>query len=386
MKSYMAAVIGAGPAGATAARRLAEAGISVILLEKARMPRVKPCGGALTHRALGLLPDGYQAQLKSHPTDWTFQGRRGQAVTVTRTDPYCHVVERQFFDLFLSEAAERAGAAVHDQEAVVRLSVGSGAVTLDTDHDQYNVRYVVAADGAHGMAARAVRFPRPLNGAAIEAEVPVDQSLRDRYRRRVEIHVGSYPWGYAWVIPRHDILNIGVGSFRPHTFPLKRRFFEFVEAITGTADVRPLAYPLPYRLRFVAPVAGPVLFAGDAAGYMDAFSAEGIYSALRSGHLAAQAITAAAESGHPLSQYSSALYEEFWPSLKSAIKMGLLFYPLAGYWSDVFTQSPDLLSDYLDVAMGALPYNELRRHTEMRLLKNPQLLTAHRQHRRGPGQ
>ncbi len=384
MKSYMAAVIGAGPAGTTAARLLAEAGISVILLEKAQMPRVKPCGGALTHRALGLLPAGYETYLKSHPTDWTFQGRHGQAVTVSRLTPYCHVVERQFFDLFLAEAAERAGADVHDQEEVHQISIGPQGATLDTTHDQYSARYVVAADGAHGVAARAMRLPRPLHGAAIEAEIPVDSVLADRYHDRVEIHVGSYPWGYAWVIPRQDVLNIGVGSFRPHSFPLKRRFFEFVEQIAGPTDVRPLAHPLPYRLRFVDPVAGPVLFAGDAAGYMDSFSAEGIYSALKSGELAAQAIVRAAQSGQSVSQYSTALYDEFWPSLKSAVKMGLLFYPLAGYWSDVFTQSQDLLSDYLEVAMGTLPYKDLRRHTELLLLKNPRLLSAHRQHRPTP--
>ena len=345
------------------------------------MPRVKPCGGALTHRALALLPDGYDAYLKSHPTHWTFQGRRGPAVTVQRPSPYCHVVERQFFDLFLTEAAERAGAVVHDQEEVQDIRIGMHGATLVTGHDQYAARYVVACDGAHGIAARALHFPRPLHGAAIEAEVPADSVLASRYRDRVEIHVGSYPWGYAWVIPRADILNVGVGSFRPNTFPLKRRFFEFVEETTGQTDVRPLAHPLPYRLRFVAPVTGPVLFSGDAAGYMDAFSADGIYSALRSGQLAAQAVVSAVHKGHALRQYSTALHDEFWPSLKSAIKMGLLFYPLAGYWSEVFAQSQELLSDYLDGALGALPYQDLRRHTERLLFKNPKLLSAHRQYR-----
>lgn len=378
MSSYAVIVVGAGPAGTTAARVLAEAGVPVLILERDHIPRVKPCGGALTHRVLPLLPRGAETQFQAHPTHWTFQGRSGNAVTVSRDEPYCHIVERQYFDQFLAQAAHSAGAAVRDGEALERIEDTPQGLQLVTSHGQYHADLVIAADGAHGITAKAVGFPRPQLGAAIEAEVPVDDSLWAQYESRVEIHVGRYPWGYAWVIPRAGVLNVGVGSFRPRVFPLKQRFHEFAASIVGDRPIQPLAHPLPYRLRFAPPVVRRVLFAGDAAGYMDAFSAEGIYSALRSGQLAGETALQALATGAPLSQYADRLHDEFWPSLKAAVKMGLLFYPLAGFWSDFFAENQMLLSDYLDVAMGKLPYHALRANTERALLTHPRTLLAHR--------
>jgi flavin-dependent dehydrogenase len=257
---------------------------------------------------------------------------------------------------------------VHDGESVTAVFADGPPVQVITSRGAYHADYLVAADGAQGPVARQVGFPRPRHGAAIECELEVNGALWDRYAGRVEIHVGAFPWGYAWIIPRAGILNIGVGSFRPHKFPLKHSFLDFVEKITGTRAVNALAHPLPYRLRFVRPVVGQVLFVGDAAGYMDAFSAEGIYSALRSGILAAEAIVAHADQKAPLQRYSDQLFLEFWPSLRAAIKTGLLFYPLPAFWSKFFSHNSSLLSDYLDVAMGIMPYAVLQKHTEQALL------------------
>ncbi len=365
---YTAIVIGAGPAGSTAARSLAQTDFPVLLIEKEVMPRIKPCGGALTHRALSLLPRGFEAQIKESPKQWTFQGAHGSPVTLERNEPYCHIVERRYFDQFLATASEAAGAQVHDGEAVLGVEMDDQGAVVITASSRYQADYVIAADGARGPTAKAVGFARPRMGAAMEAEVSVSPTLYQRYQGRVEIHIGQYPWGYAWVIPRNSMLNIGVGSFRARQFPLKDRFFAFCQDILGDSPVAPLAHPLPYRLTFADPVRERVLFCGDAAGYMDAFSAEGIYSALRSGGLAAQAVANAAQGHAPLTSYRDRLYQEFWPSLKSAVKMGLIFYPLAAFWSDLFRNNQALLSDYLDVAQGHISYHVLTRHAEHLLM------------------
>lgn len=352
------------------------AGISVLLLEKEVMPRIKPCGGALTHRALNLLPAGSDPYLKEHPRQWTFQGARASAVTLSRDTPYCHIVERQYFDQFLAESAGRAGAVVHDHESVTEVQSTNDGVVVVTSHGRYQADYVIAADGAHGPVAKMMGFPRPRRGAAIEAEVPADKELWERYAGRVEIHIGQYPWGYAWVIPRDGMLNIGVGSFRAQRLPLKQRFYDFAEQIVHTRAINPLAHPLPYRLRFQAPRADRVLFAGDAAGFMDAFSAEGIYSALSSGQLAAETIRDAVTNNDSLDHYAARLHQEVWPSLRAAVKLGLLFYPLAGFWSEFFVRNQSLLSDYLDVAMGQLPYRVLQKHTERAFLAERGIFAA----------
>ncbi|PSR22629.1 MAG: geranylgeranyl reductase [Sulfobacillus acidophilus] len=371
---YHVAVIGAGPAGSTAARHLAQSGLSVLLLEKALMPRVKPCGGALTHRALTLLPSGAESFLQEHPHSWTFQSRTAPAVTIARDQPYCHIVERQHFDRFLAQAARHAGAEVHEGEALTSLRIQDDRVHLVTTSGHYQADWVVAADGAPSLTAKLAGFPRPRQGAAIETEVAVSAHEFARYQGRVEIHLGQYPWGYAWVIPRAGILNLGVGSFRPNSFALKQEFYAFVEHIVGHRPIQALGHALPYRISFQPPVRDRILFVGDAAGYMDAFSAEGIYSALRSGLLAAQSIVEQKCQPTASAAYARRFHAEFWPSLKAAIKMSLLFYPLVGFWSDFFARNQTLLADYLDVASGHIPYQVLQRHTERALLAQPRLL------------
>ena len=364
---YQAIVAGAGPAGAAAAGRLADSGLSVLVIEKESLPRVKPCGGALTARALPLLSDRARTLVRGSAVHWTFSGPAG-AATLTRSEPYCYLVERQHFDAQLAEEASDAGAIVHDGESVRTIARDSGGVTVTTSRGRYTADVLIAADGAHGVSARQAGFSRPRLGAAIEAEVPADPELRKRYAARVEIHVGTYPWGYAWVIPRDDILNIGVGSFRPRLMPLKERFFAFARAIAGDASIHPLAHPLPYRLMYSPPVRGRVLAVGDAAGLMDAFSAEGIYSALVTGRMAAEAVIAHAEHGAPLEMYDQMVHRDFWPSLRAAQKMGLLFYPMAGFWARFFVGHHQLLSDYLDVAQGRIPYAVLWLQNETTLI------------------
>ncbi len=365
---YHALIVGAGPAGTTAARYIAQQGLAALVIEQQRIPRVKPCGGALTHRALDLLPKGAESQFQEHPHQWTFQGTGQPPVTLSRDQAYCHIVERQYFDQSLSEAAERAGATVHDGESVQKIGTQDQGVEIVTTEARYHADYLIGADGAYGPTARLMHIPRPRHGAALETEVVPPHSIWERYAGRVEVHIGPYSWGYAWVIPRNGILNIGVGSFRSNTFPLKQAFYQFVEQILGHRNVTALAHPLPYRLSFARPSQGRVLLAGDAAGLMDAFSAEGIYSALRSGAMAGNAVVKAVTKNVPLNDYDHQIYQEFWPSLKSAIKMGLLFYPLPGFWSKFFVKNQSLLSDYLDVAMGDLPYHVLQQHTEKALL------------------
>lgn len=364
-------IIGAGPSGTTAARRLAERGAHVRLLEQKRLPRVKPCGGALTHRALAYLPAGYETHLQSHPRAWTFQGKNQTPVTLVRGEAYCHTVERQFFDLWLAEEAIARGAIIEDGHGVTGVEVIDQGFRIHTSHGALETRYLLAADGAHSVAARSLGFPRPRHGAAIEAEIKVPDDVFARWQERVEIDVTSYPWGYAWVIPRYPVLNVGVGSFRPKMFPLKQKFFDYVEATLGLppSEISPLAHPLPYRLRWVTPIQGNCLFAGDAGGFMDAFSAEGIYSAIRSGFLAADTLIEGLESGASLMSYDARMRQEFWPNLRSAIKMGLLFYPMVGFWSKHFYQHQGLLEDYLGVAFGDTSYETLQKHTQEALLK-----------------
>src|SRR6266849_6230886 len=117
MQRFDALVVGAGPAGSTAAYRLATEGASVLLVDKARFPRDKPCGGGLTTRAVRLLPFSVEDVVHS------FELRLGYAKSFERTsdEPLCLMTQRRRLDEFLAHKAEEAGATFRDG---VRVELG----------------------------------------------------------------------------------------------------------------------------------------------------------------------------------------------------------------------------------------------------------------------
>lgn len=360
-------VIGGGPAGSTAARLLAASGISVLLLEAAQHPRVKPCGGALTDRGLTLLPDGAERFFKNHPRQWTFRAARLSPVTVEGTRPYCHTVVRRDFDQFLFEQAAAAGACAHDGERVTQIeSRQDEGYVVKTGSGQYAVRYLVGADGAKGITARALGFARPRNGAALEVEAEAPPHLLEAYRDRCEVMVSDAPWGYCWVIPKGDHLNVGVGSFHASGFSWRDRLRRYYDEIGFRAAGPVLAHPLPYRWAPARLARGHALLAGDSAGLMDPFSAEGIYAALSSGARAARVVAAAQAQNADLSAYDRELHEEVWPELRRAGILARLFYTMPAAWSRLFVRDQSLLITYLQVLEGRGGYDVLLRATKER--------------------
>lgn len=362
-------IIGSGPGGSTAARLLAEAGLKVLILERARFPRAKPCGGGLTSRSASLLPPGWPDQVRARPVTWRFEsGERG--VEVTTPEPYSLIVHRPEFDAWLASAAVQAGARLQEGEAVTAIAPLERGWQVVTSTGTYRARYLVGADGALGVSARLLGLSRPHNGGALEAEVAVSEQESAAWEKRVVIGVDGIPWGYAWVIPRPPILNVGVASFRAAHLPLRSMALRWAVRQLGPGRVRApdlAAYPLPYRIRPVSLARERALLIGDAAGVMDALSGEGIYSALRTAHLAAAVIREAAVEDGDLHAYDRRMKETVWPELKRAAKLSLLFYPWPRLWAGQFFESPHLIAQYLAVAQGRAAYHTLVKAAEAAL-------------------
>ena len=363
-------IIGAGPAGSTAARLLAHSGQQVQVLEGSAFPRKKPCGGAITARSLPLLPEHFLSQVLSSPTAWTFRGRKGSRTLLT-SRPFCYTVDRSQFDLWLAREAENAGAEIIYNNPVTAFAFDGERFVVKTANGYYHGRYLIGADGAKGISAKYLGLARPHNGAAVETELPFPATWPAEAPPGVEIDVSRYPWGYAWVIPHGPIANIGVGSFKAGKLPsLKRLLQDYVQTVFPDAPVPDtiLAHPLPYRVHFSPVSQGHGLLIGDAAGLMDSFSAEGIYSALYSAHLASETIIGALTHNQDTVAYSHRIRSGFWNQLKPAVKMSHFFYPLAGFWSDWFLRHTELLEEYLALTQGNSSYEKLVAKTQSTLL------------------
>ena len=164
MSTYDAIVMGAGPAGSTAARLLAREGASVLLLEKQKLPRDKPCGGGVTLRAASAQDIDLSPVIERTIYGARFSLRLGPSFDRRSPGPLTYMTQRRRLDEFLAEQAAESGAEIHDGEAVREIEV-NGTVTVRTDRDAYTSRLLIGAAGANGLAGRALGLRREFEEA-----------------------------------------------------------------------------------------------------------------------------------------------------------------------------------------------------------------------------
>jgi geranylgeranyl reductase family protein len=298
MALHDVAVVGAGPAGASAARVLAEAGARVVLIEKHELPRYKTCGGGVVGRALRGLPQSVRDAVEDAVVERVCRtadldlGHDGLCFRARRERPLISMVMRDRFDAALVAAAERAGTEIRQRCVVRAVSMDTDETRLETTDGAVTARFVVAADGATSETARLCGWSRPrLCAPALEAEVSASDADFERLAGAARFDFGPVTAGYAWVFPKRTHLSIGVCSMRSG-----------VNLNTGLARyLTTLGLNRPERVEkhgfFVTLGAradgvsrGRVLLSGDAAGLADPVTGEGISAAIESGTLAAHAI------------------------------------------------------------------------------------------------
>jgi geranylgeranyl reductase family protein len=300
------AVVGAGPAGASAARAAAASGARVVLLERAQVPRYKRCGGGLIGPAQRVLAEAgvdVAPLSRDHVGRFTFShgGRR----RFTRSAaPFLPMVLRSELDAELVRVAQQAGVELRTGVTAGAYAEEAGVVTLGTSGGPVWARAVVAADGSTSRAAAYVGVHCDLVDIGLEAELPRPRG--SDWDGHVLLDWGPVPGSYGWVFPKGDTLTVGVIGAREAGPAMRDYYRSFVASLgldLGTAlqdgghqtRVRGLGSPLRR---------GQVLVAGDAAGLLEPWTREGISFALRSGRLAGLAAVGA------LASYEQAVHAE----------------------------------------------------------------------------
>jgi geranylgeranyl reductase family protein len=288
LERFDVVVVGAGPAGSTAAYRLSRAGARVLLLERERFPRDKPCGGGLTERALRLLPfsvdpvveqtvDTVEARLRYGPR---FERRSGSRLAV--------MTQRRRLDAYLAEQAVAAGAELRESTRVT----GVEGMTVRVGNEKLGADVLIGADGVNGIVARSLGLGRDhQHGVALEGNVSHAHADPARYDGRLVLEFGVVPGGYGWVFPKGDHVNVGVGGWEREAPTLREQLARLCaehgidpDAVT---DVR--GYRLPMRRPSSELARGRAALVGDAAGLVEPLTGDGIYEAFLSSKLVAEA-------------------------------------------------------------------------------------------------
>lgn len=292
MSPLRAAVIGAGPAGSTAARLLAEGGADVTLFEARRLPRPKLCGGGLTPKAQRLVPADVLGTVERLVERVELRAPHLAPIRLADPTAVIAMVERDRFDLALVEAAARAGVSVRDVEPVRELVEEAGGVTVRTDRGVTGVDLAIVADGQPSATARTVGLDSPAHRLALALEVDVPFSA-DIGQETAMIAYGL-PGGYGWYFPKGDHANIGVGSYRSaRLLDLRVELARLARSVgLDVSGARIAGHWIPQGLRTGPLATRRVMLAGDAAATADPFFGEGISYAILSGVVAAQTVGA----------------------------------------------------------------------------------------------
>lgn len=366
MTQYEVVIVGAGPAGTCTAGLLAELGVRVALLDRARFPRVKPCAEFVNPEAmrvlerLGLLAPAQAAGAVAFPGMTLFSpaGRRVALDFEQDAGRAALGISRRRLDQLAVERCRALGVDVFEGSHAREVLVAGGkvlGVRAIRSGERFDVlgQVTVGADGHHSVVSRQlgldrpVRWPRRIGLAAHLEGFPLPTGLG-------EMHVG--PAGYCGIAPqeggrvnaamvvdqaRFEARRCSVKDFFDAelcAYPEMRERAARAERVTPVRGVGPLA-------RRVGRVSGHgYLLVGDAAGFFDPFTGEGIVDALRGGELAADAIAAALEAGDTsakrLARYDRARGEAFASKRRAA-------WVVQG-----FVRSPRLM-DYAIARIGA---------------------------------
>jgi geranylgeranyl reductase family protein len=292
VKRFDVVVVGGGPAGSTTAWRLADAGASVLLVDKARFPRDKPCGGGITMRAVRQCPVDPSPVVEEEVDVVELRFRYRSAVVRRAGRPVIWMTQRRRLDAFLLDAARERGVEVREGTNV-QLDLESEAVLLGGSRERVGYSALVGADGANGTTARAAGLGGGIVlGVAYEGNVRYGSVSRDRYARRAVIELAEIPGGYGWVFAKGDHVNVGVGAWQTEGPRIREHLSRVCAAhAIDAGDLENLrGHRLPLRRPGTRIADGRVMLVGDAAGLIDPVSGDGMYECFVSSRLAAEAI------------------------------------------------------------------------------------------------
>lgn len=402
-------VVGAGPAGATAARALAKAGVTVRLLDRSKFPRNKPCGGGISLRVLRRFPylERELGRIATHTVGRLhLEGPDGNSTIVDAGEPAALLIRRVEFDALLVSLAIEAGAELVTGADIVNAAMDDERVTLTArDGRRFEAPIVIAADGVYSVIARRLGLNRgwPARSMALDMmeETPraslreADSSMLwvaygfDRERNHRDRADRRASEGYAYIFPKRDHVNVGVGYVLDHyrgsidaaPYEVQRGFVDHLASrglVSGEsvrANFTPFQIPVGGPLK--RPGAGRVLLAGDAGGFVNGFTAEGIFYAMVSGDHAARAVAEvpAGAERRLAGRYRRACDYEIGAELRESVLIQRYLFADRRRIAKVIDgagRAPAMTRAILDFAIGRLRYAELRR----RLLLGAPLLAA----------
>ena len=299
--SYDIVIIGAGPAGMGCAIPLVKERASVCVIDRATFPRNKTCAGLVTGKTYRLI----EAIFDGKVSDGLFCFTSGAVKLFKKTELLVEaglrhsvrLVNRREFDNALVEEYKHLGGVIYEGESGIRIDYDHNCVTLKNG-DTIRYHYILFADGALSMAHHLLKTDKRNLAFGMEAYIPAEKLYTDS----VDLYFGYLDTGYAWVFPHGDTVCVGLADL----YDRKTDYRGLIERFVSDLGIDPkecdyIGAYLPYGTVIPQEKLGDnILLLGDAGGFTDPISGEGLYMALQSGAYAAKALIGSA---HPKKAY-----------------------------------------------------------------------------------
>jgi geranylgeranyl reductase family protein len=339
-------VVGGGPAGSMAGMALAAAGVRALLLDKKRFPRDKPCGGGIRYgvfrRFPELAPYLREAVAIHEIRGVLMEAPGGATVRAAGDEPFYVTLRRTELDGALLERARALGVRVVEGCRVAGVErAGPGVAVTDVAGRVFRASLVIGADGVNSMVARATGLGAGFADDGLALDTMEETELAELRMADPETMYVAYGYkgrpGYGYVFPKRHHVDAGVGfvlsffktALGGPPYAHHDRFLREMEAkgvVAGRSNPRNFkAYRLPLGGPLAKTVADRVLLAGDAAGFVNAYTGEGIYYAMVTGQLAgetaARAVATGQTSERALGAYETAWQREIGAELADSVRI-----------------------------------------------------------------
>jgi len=372
---YDVVIVGAGPAGSTAAKVLAEQGRTVLLIDKDQFPRDKPCGGGLTAKVLEEFP-----YIKKHNLiesysygGYVYANTMNNKVEIKKDKPIMATVIRKTFDAGLVKLAVDQGCTFLEGKKVIDVFFSKDTVKTQIETGEtFESKVIIGADGIWSLIRKKAGLDPPQKQLAVSLfnEYKLDESIIDQYfstERYGHLHLKLNDLaGYGWVFSKKNHINIGIGEMKPYHASTKKNLkplFQMYIQKLKEARIIPDIIPSD-AIRGAALPTQPIpktygdkiLLCGDAAGLINPITGEGIHYAMYSGRIAAHVIDNALEQNNTstsfLSKYESQWKQAFGKDIK-------LFLQVAKQWEkrdfkyfELLKKDEKLKDMLLEIMMG----------------------------------
>ncbi len=351
---YDLIIVGGGPSGASAGRTAGKQGLSTLLLEKEHFPRYKSCGGALSSYGLscldfslpGYVVERYISKVKIHFMDGFVEAEKEGNLAL--------LVSRTVFDYFLLEKAKETGIEVHTGERVLDCTGRKNFVEVKTTDNTYLGKFVLIAEGSGGSLKYKVRSKdkRTEYCLGLVSEIPDESgAIQIQCPGTLDIHFGIAQGGYGWIFPHAGYYSVGVMGIAQYFKNPKKVMLDFLQenGFAGTFPIRSHIIPVGGIARKT--INSRILLSGDAAGFVEAFSGEGMAYAIRSGQLAAETIAGIMMYGRKLNdikKYESSCRQDFGNYLTNSLKLEKVMHRFPEISFKLAVSNREILEKYLD--------------------------------------